>query len=509
MKKRLLILLAILISNIAYSQNIVEIQQNIKSSVETFFSYVSDINDPVEPLSIGTIVSTYTSEGNYFYFNGNSSTLTAFLNSYIDNHIGSRLISHQLSNIKIAKVDKPEDNKLYNVSATLKRESATGEDIVIKDEQLSLVVLWNEQCSIVQINLDPALKITYPTTKHEYTLEIDRINSKYHVKHEGGPWNLTINSSRQTIKEYEGYPQLTTTIKKEPWDFQIFSDNTNHIKQENNNIQGTLGPNLSKEQLTFDITFQQLTSEKTITAHIYQAAKDRFRLSNLFEVWDIPTHNISLAYSMKYQMGLSYMYSYEYTRVALGALIHVNCNSFKGWKIRTYDWYGTSNSYSDIDTYKANGYEVTVKKVKPEKKYSTLFDPHNTAETLTARSLYMFQAGCYLNSFIRLEFGLGGVAYKDKIHVDEVYKYELHSYKPLSEDYPEIADTYSYSWYESDYFFNSRYKWDFALRTGINCCIPLDSYRIYFLNLGAGYVIVPNNTTCNSLDFQFGFGWYF
>lgn len=518
MSKRLLTIFVFLISNICYSQNIHETQQNIKSSVEAFFSYISGINDPVEQFPINTIVDIYGSRGNYFYYNEQSTSLQNFLRSYIENQLKTRLITHELSNLQISKVNDSTNDKRYKVEGILKRYSATGEDIVIKDENLSMVILWDNQCSILEINLTPSLKITHPKTKYEYTLEVDRSHSQNYISYAGGNWNLSINSSRQTIKEYEGYPRMTAIIKKEPWEYEISSCDIKH-KRNGNTIEGELGPNISKDRRTYSINLIQKTSGKTTTAFIEQSAKNKITFADLFSVWDIPIHNFSIGYSLKYQMGISYMYSFEDTRFSLGALMHVNFNSFKNWNLDSYLYNNSSSSTtiiingevisSDSYTYESNGYEVTVNKVKPSKEYSPLFDPHNTAHAYTSRSLYMFQSGIYLNDWIRLEFGLGAAAYKNKIHVDDVYKYELYSYKPLTQDCTPIDDIYSFSWYESNYIFSGKYKWNFALRTGVNCCIPLDHFDEYYLNVGIGYVIVPNEKSCNSLDFQLGFGWYF
>jgi hypothetical protein len=84
-----------------------------------------------------------------------------------------------------------------------------------------------------------------------------------------------------------------------------------------------------------------------------------------------------------------------------------------------------------------------------------------------------------------------------------------YTYTPINEDSPQIDDIISSSWYASDYYFKGKYKWDFAIRTGINGGIPLNQYDDLYLNIGVGYVIVPNDKSCNSLDFKLGLGWYF
>lgn len=523
MSKRTLVIFALLISNITYSQNIQEIQQNIKNSVETFFSHISSINDPAEPFPVNTIVDIYGSRGNYFYFNGNSTSLKNFLNSYIDNYINPREIIHELYNLQISKIDKSANDKRYKVEGILKRYSTTGEDIVIKDERISMVVLWDNQCSILEINISPSLKISYPKIRYDYTFEVNRSKSNNYISYIGGPWSLSINSSRQTIKEYEGYPGMTSIIDNEPWEYRISSSEIKY-KRNGDLLEGELGTNLSKERRTYNINLSQKNSDKTITTRIEQSAKSNFSFADLFNIWDTPTHNIIIGYSLKYQMGISYMYSFEDTRFALGALMHINFNSFKYWNLDVlYDLLASDlpsgptiiyngeviSSDTDSYTFESNGYEITVNKVKPSKEYSPLFDPHNTAHTYTARSLYMIQSGIYLNDWIRFELGLGATTYKDKIQVDDVYKYELYTYKPLVPTNPPIDDIYSFSWYDSDYTFKGKTNWNFSLRTGISCCIPLDYYDEYYLNLGVGYVIVPNNKNCNSLDFQLGFGWCF
>ena len=514
MNKIIIAIFAILISNIAYSQNIQETQQSIKYSVENLFSYISGINDPVEQFPINTIVDMYGSKGNYFYFNGNNTTLRLFLNTYIDNHIKTRLITHKLSGVRVSKINKSEIDKRYKVDAILTRVSATGEDIVIKDEKLSMVVLWDNMCSILELNFNPSLDITYPTTRYEYTFKVDYSKSYSNVRYEGEEWRLVIISKRQTIKEYSGYPAMTKIVKNEPWDFQIISDDID-CNMEGYTIKGELGPNLSKDKRVFNMKLLQKNSGMTMNTQITQKAKEKIKFIDLFAIWDrdISAHNVSVAFSLKYQMGLSYMYTFDDSRFSLGALLHANVNSFKGWKIDYSKFKDLYNANAivivDLDTYtyESNGYEISVNKVKPSDEYSSLFDPYNTAKTYVARSLYLIQSGIYLNDWVRLELGLGAAAYKDKIHVDNVYKYESYTYTPLVENNPPIDEILSFSWYDSDYFFKGKYKWDFALRTGMNCCIPI-GYCDY-LNLGVGYVVVPNNTTCNSFDFQIGFGWAF
>lgn len=516
MNKRLLAIFFILVSNIAYSQNTYEIKQSVKNSVTEFFSHISMINDPVEPFPIDLIVDLYP-EGNYFYFNGENTTLKRFLNLYVDDCLKMRLITHELVDLQVDKVnDKSENDKRYKVSATLERTSATGEDIVIKDEKISMEVLWDNQCSILVINMNPTLDITFPTTRYEYIFQVDNYKSEKNISYEGGKWNLNVNSRRKTVKEYDGYPELTKVLKDEPWDFRVVSGDVRYSRAGGNEIFGDVGPNFSKETRTYHINLVQTTSNLSLKPDIYQGAKETFRFSDLFEVWDLPTHSVTIGYSLKYQLGLSYFYTWE-TRFSLGALIHANFNSFKDWKsdpqtVIPGDKVTIVNGNLLVNgngTYESNGYKISVEEVKPSKEYSPLFDPYNTAKTNTARSLYMVQIGMSLNDYVRFDLGVGAAAYKEKVHINNAYKYKLYSYTPISDEYPPIDDLYSFSWYKSEHFFKGKYKWDVALRPGLTCCIPLDKWHEHYMNLGVGYVVVPNNISCNSLDFQLGISWYF
>lgn len=521
MRKKILTIFVMLIPNMIYSQHLEQTQQDIEYSVVTFFSYISAMNDPFEPIPISVIVGKYGSQGNYFHFNENSTTLKQFLDTYLNKYLKSRVITHELTKIKINKTSSDQNDKRYSIKAILKRSSSTGEDIIIPDTELEMTVLWDDKCSILELKLNPELNISYPRTRDKYIFEVDRSKSKTRVSYEGGDWYIKVNSRKRTLKEYPGYPDKTITLQDVPWDWE-YSIATTEVKSENTKdmVRGYLGENFSKNEKSFTINLKQNTSDKKLSINIFQYARPSV-IEEIFDLDDISNHNISLGYSLKYQIGLSYMYTFYDSRFLIGALIHTNTNSFKGWKTKwnaftDYSYYVQEGAFVELNTtdkksysytYNSNGYKITVDHVEPSDEYSPLFDPHNAAEINTARSLYMVQSGVYITNWARFELGIGIATKKDKYYLDNVYKYELTTYTPLSNDYPPIESTYSYSWYKSNYYLNGRPAANFAIRTGVNFFIP-QKYD-WHINLGIGYVTVPTDLSCNSLDFQFGFGWYF
>lgn len=508
----------LLTTQLAHSQNEKNVMNRIKRSATEFFSSVADINNPLEPIFIETIVDEFGRGGNYFYLNDKDGTLMDFLNDYKVRYLQERLLNHRFSDVSVIKMHDSDSSWLYKVTGLLVRESAVSEDFIVKDEPVTMIILYNPmECSstIVGLDLDPSLKITYPTERYEYVFVFADSDSSREVSAEGGECYFQIDSRRRKFKEYEGYPDKTECIEDVPVEYSVGPTPLRFTK-DGHMLNGELGQNISKQSRRYDIVLTQ-KSGKTLTASVTQLAKSNIRFKDIFGFWDreAPRHSVNLSYSLKYQYGLSYMYRFEDSRFSLGALAYANGGAFEN---ALYDDHSHSFTVNGVpvegntstQNYEANGYAVTVTRTIPVNGvYSSLADPHGQARFFNARSLFMAQAGVNFCQWVRFDLGVGAVSNRELCHLPDAYEHVRYSYTPLTEDLPQIADVESYALYGTDLLYRSGQKWNFAFRAGLAASIALDFYNDHYLNFGFGYVVAPTNPDANSLDFHIGYGWNF
>lgn len=508
----------LLVSQLAHSQNEKEVEHRIKRTATEFFSCVADINNPLEPIFVETIVDEFGRGGNYFYLNDKAGTLTDFLNDYKVRHLQERLLNHTFHVVSVTKMHDRNSDWRYNVTGRLVRESATGEDMIVRDEPVSILVLYNPNsgnCSIIGLEIDPSLKITYPTERYEYVFVFADSDSSRDISAEGGECSFHIDSRRKRLKEYEGYPNKTVCLEDVAVEYSV-GPTPLRFSKEGNMLKGELGQNISRQTRRYDVLLTQ-KSGKTLTASVIQLAKSDVRFKDFFDFWDreAPMHSVNLSYSLKYQYGLSYMYRFEDSRFSIGALAYVNGGALESAQYGDHIYSFTENGVSVenntfIRNYEANGYAVTVIRTVPVNGgYSSLADPHGLARFFNSRTLFMAQAGVNFCQWVRFDLGAGAVSKREMSHLPDAYEHVRYSYAPLYDDLPQIADVESYALYGTDLLYRSDIKWDFAFRAGLTASVALDLYNDHYLNFGIGYVVAPMNPGANSLDFHIGYGWNF
>lgn len=149
---KLLFLLLILFSFPVYGQNEIEIKQKIRSSLESFMSDLSYVNDEDEPILASTIAIEYGG-GNYFVFNGREMKLEHFIEDYCHSDLQRQIVNHTLllTHEGFVKLDDDKADKRWSVNAILKREYASNPNTRIDDENIKFIVSWNDQNGNISI----------------------------------------------------------------------------------------------------------------------------------------------------------------------------------------------------------------------------------------------------------------------------------------------------------------------------------------------------------------------
>lgn len=516
MKRLFISIIATMCCISAHSQNEYEIKKSIEKSLTNFFSLLSFINDDEEPINPKTIASDFRGE-NYFRLNGTETTLENFLSSYSSSDLCNYFVNHtlQVSTNNIKKTSTVASDRRWTVKAKLLRENATGEDYFIKDEDVTFIVRWNgldKEVSILDLTFSTPLKIVRPVTNREYKFEIDRRNSILSVPHVGGEWKIAINSWYRDVKSYPGIEGKTTfgEYYLSPYTYQ--SQKNLKITESSNPqyLSGYLRENYSKQPRSYTISLTQTNTGKTLNQTITVGTKPTHCI---FDFDSDGYNQIELLYSLKYNFGLSYMYTFEDSRFSLGLLAAMNFDKFRGMK--NLDNLGISaNSSIVIDlTDKnndgtTNGYKVTTETINPDKtNYSELLDPYSEAKHYTSRSLYLVQLGFNISQWMRLDVGVGAARARNLYFMKNAYALDIYRYEKTSENLPDIDDIYVYRNKYKDYYYKDPAKWGFAVRPALNFQIPLDSYDESHLTFGAGYTFVPGIKDASSLDFSIGIRW--
>ena len=513
MKRFIIILLACISLGTLNAQNEYEIRKSIESSLENFMSRITFLNDDEEPIQASTIASDFGG-GHYFRVNGSETNLESFLKSYSSSDLRQMYVNHSLNftTKSISKTSSNSSDKRWTIKAKLSRENATNEDYLIKDEDITFVVRWNgidKEVSILEISFSTPLQIVRPVTNREYRFEIDRKNSTLSLTHTGGDWKLSLLSKYRDVKSYPGIEGKTIIGNYYPSPYTYNSPNNLKVtvNDDPQYLSGNLRGNYSKQPRYYSIKLIQTDTGKTIDETItVNPPKETTPWD-----YDFEGNQIELFYSLKYNFGLSYMYSFGNSRFSIGLLAAMNFDKFRGMKNsftteEVHTIIGGSGSNTITGSNTVNGYNITKETVNPEKtNYSSLLDPYNEAKHYTSRSLYLVQGGFNVSQWARFDLGLGAARARDLYFMENAYALDIYKYEKTSSALPDIDDVYVYRNKYKDYYFKDPAKWGFAIRPALNFNIPLNSYNDSFLSLGVGYTFVTGIKDANSLDFSIGF----
>ena len=206
------------------------------------------------------------------------------------------------------------------------------------------------------------------------------------------------------------------------------------------------------------------------------------------------------------------MYTFDNSRLSLGALIAMNFDNFRGMEsiggLANSSYSSVVISIGGTGDGVTNGYKVTTETVNPEKtNYSELMDPYNEAKHYTSRSLYLAQGGFNISQWMRFDLGLGAARAKNLYFMENAYALDIYKYEKTYSTLPDIDDVYVYRNRYKDYYYEDPAKWGFAIRPALNFQIPLGSYNDSYLSLGLGYTFVTGIKDASSLDFSIGIRW--
>lgn len=510
MKKIAVLLLIFVIPLFVYPQNEFEIKNRIIEELEHFFSNLSMINDDEAPIQPATIASYYGG-GHYFNANGTETTFVKFLTDYRST-LGNTIVNHSL-NLSVDKISKTSNiasDQRWTVVATLSRSSATNDEFYIKDEDITMIVRWNgfDKISILDIAFSTPLKIIYPQVRREYKLEIDKLNSKLLVPNEGGEWKITVISSYKDIKYYPGLPDKDVVGHDYPamFTYNASRDMDVKVKENSNTVSGVLKGNYSKEDRHYVITLNQ----KGNTESLLVAINQKGRKGNFFEFYSHWEYfQLDVLYSLKYNLGLSGLYTFDDSRFSLGAVIAVNFDSFRAMKepfpvSESSSISITGGNTSDV----TNGYKKNIHTDMPSStSYSEMMDPYNEARHYTKRMLYMLQGGIAVNQWLSFNLGLGVASAQGLHFMKTAYARSVYSYEKQDASLPDIPDVVVYTSKYKDYYYKDSTKWGFAIRPALNFHIPFN--EDLDLALGAGYTFVTHLKDANSFDFSVGLRWVY
>ena len=508
MKKWAFLILAAFWGGAAFAQNDFNVKEEIKESLLRFFEYLSSINDVVTPVNTAYLAGEYKGE-HYFIFNGKETDFEEFLVSYGKKDLGKHLVNHTL-NVSLKNINKTSNNNndhRWTVQGRLTREPATKEDYGIKDEDVTIVAQWNgkdREVSILELTFSSPLKIVRPITETEYKFEVNPNKTSLDVPHKGGEWKIVLDSWRRDVKSYPGIEDRTTYGD---WYLTPFTYSApgyaNAKAQENPQVlSGRLSSNSSiTNKRSFSVKLTQTASKKVIYKTIVQSKKSIF----YFPHWEY--HQIDAVYGLEKYFGLSYMYTFDYSRFSVGAMAAVNGDFFRGWNYSVVDR-KQSATISYLANATINGYDMTSEVIMPQKhNYSELLDPNDDAKHYTSRFLFLAQGGYNVAQWLRLDLGLGTAMARDLHFMENACALVTYHYEKTSSHLPDIEDVHSYQSLYKDFYFKEKPKWGFAIRPAVVLHIPLASDYDSSLAVGTGYTFVAGLKDASSLDFSIGIRW--
>ena len=491
----------------AYAQNEFDVKCHIKESLTDFFEHLSSVNDDDNPVSPYYLATEYRGN-NYFFLNGKEIDFEDFIRDYAKKDLGKKFVNHTIviSNSYISKTSSTMSDHRYNVKGRLERKSATNEDYLVKDETVTAVVLFNgfeKQVSILELNFSKNLKISRPSTELEREFKVDEWNSTMHVPYKGGNWKISLLSKSRNVKRYPGLEDKTIygAWSLTPY---VVSTNINYKDdKKSQSLSGYLSANRSRRGKSYCITLTQEKTGNVIKKYIEQDGRPK----RIFEYDQDPYHQIDIFYSLKYNFGLSYMYTFEDTPLSLGALIALNYDYFRDW-FRLENGKLLDKKNPDITGKAISGYSMRMTTIAPNvNNYSDVLDPLEEAEHFTSRALLLAQGGYNIAQWLRFDLGIGA-SYVQQLHwMEKAYAVDIYHYEPNSPSIPRIGDRHVYYYMYEDYLYKDKGKWGFAVRPAVTFHLPLDKGFSKSIAIGAGYTFVTSLKEANSFDFTLGIRW--
>lgn len=507
-----------------FAQSDAEKIKTIKQSVEMLMSCISDINEDEDGYLDPSTIQYEFGGANYFIANGKDAVIADFFRNYSKRGLDGSLVYHIIdwTYNSVTKSKTSRSDNVWNITATLKRQSGNGEDFLVKDTPINLVVRFNgidKNISLLEINFPTSIEKIYPRFEKEYYFKSNP--SRRNVEWSGGQVNFDIDSRYRNVKIYS----TLKTIPEETWyrlPFSVISSDFNYsINNQNNTLTGEIKPNYSKSgSNNYKMVLKQEDGlYAPITIEVYQGVKPK---TSPFEFDSDIEHQIELFYSLKYQFGLSYTYVIPDSRWTIGVLAAMNNNTFKATKpLQIFnnkpnlsieqnvniEINVNHNSSSNESDNSMNGYIVGEETEFPtEDNYSSIFDPNNNAKHYTSRQFCVISPGFFITNWMRFDLGLGIARARDLHYMENVPSITRYSYTKTDPALPDIDDVVVYSNYYKTFWFNDKQELSFALRPALNFQIPLGKYRERFLTGGIGYTYTPSIKNGSSMDFTFGFG---
>ena len=132
-------ILLLLSSNCILAQKSnVDIEDNIRSSIDEFVSALSELNNSTTTTSINSLFGG----ANYFCINGNITTFSSFLNNYNSHYLKNKQVNHEIIfNKGIVKASNTSDDNRWIVNGILRRYSEGS--VQVKDTPIKFIVKWN------------------------------------------------------------------------------------------------------------------------------------------------------------------------------------------------------------------------------------------------------------------------------------------------------------------------------------------------------------------------------
>ena len=511
MKKYLYTLFFWAISSFTYAQTD-DMKYEIESSISNFFSAISDLNDPDSPLTFERIVATYQ-KADDFTFNGNLTSMTNFLNYYQTNILKDDNISHSIQrkrkvDIKLAKAG----TDIYSYTGVLHRILMDDdENVKVKDIDVNIEVFYDRKKQdnrvlIRSISFTPQLSKVKAAVRNEFVFD-----SQYKTTHIGSDETLTskeIKSTKTTVRYFPGIEDTERRLNFTTVPFSVIKTEGGIRKVtvlSDSVISCELYRNSKTTPSSYTITLGQSESNNQFIWNIVQAGRSR-SLSLIEKLIkydnDDERHDISLFYSPKFDLGLSYMYTPESCRFGFGLTLATTFNSYG--EIFSSK---SSNSYSftSIGDHTLNGYKVEHDYLHPyNENYSAIMDPNGEAKLKTVSSLLLANVGLHVNDWLRFDLGIGAACSKNIYHMDNAYGVDKFTFVKTNSSLPDVEPYYHYSIAVKDWDYKDKNKWGFAIRPSLNFMIPLDKYYELCLPIGIGYTYVTNNNSISSIDFSIG-----
>lgn len=498
MRKTFLLFVLCLLSTMVKAQHQHEIEQGIRNSIEEFMTYVTAINDDLEPMRPETIGQEFRG-GNYFLFNKQEISLANWLSSYSRNNLKRKVYFHSLTINSITKTSTNRSDRRYTVKGTLHR--STPNSNLIADEPLTMEVLWqglDRPVGILSINFSATPRSVAPTTQKEYQFTYNGL-SGLTIPWRGGSVTKDVTSQSRTVKDYQGTRKETTAWKAEP--FTYTRPWGVAVKQDGNKITASVPRNNRHHTRTYTLTLKQQESGKSQSIRLVQNGKPYWFRHEYME--------LGVYGGLKYNFGITGMYTFDHSIFSLGAIVAANTDAFRGieWPDAAVTSFGSKVTYN-FESEETNGYKKVEEIINPQThNYSELMDPNDEAKNYTQRMLFLLQMGFNATNWLRFDLGLGAAMERDLHFMETAYTLNKYSFEKTSPSLPDIPDVLYYTAKYKDYYYKDYAKWGFAVRPALNFSIPFDDYNDTALTIGLGYTYVAGMSKACSPDLTLGIRW--